>query len=130
VVRERSAKPLCVGSIPTRASKVLTWFQLVRASSPSVPLVHPSFVRSGSRLQAIQYAARVVGVEHVALGSDFDGATTMPFDVTAVALITNELRVAGLSEHNIALIMGGNVVRVLSQSLTTGTNPANEQSGM
>jgi hypothetical protein len=130
VVRERSAKPLCVGSIPTRASKVLTWFQLVRASSPSVPLVHPSFVRSGSRLQAIQYAARVVGVEHVALGCDFDGATTMPFDVTGVPLTTDELRVAGLSEHDIALIMGGNVVRVLSQSLTSGTNPANEQSGM
>jgi len=55
----------------------------------------------------------VVGVEHVALDSDFDGATTMPFDATGVPLITDALRVAGLSEHDIALIMGGNVARVL-----------------
>ena len=52
-------------------------------------------------------------MEHVALDSDFDGATTMPFDVAGVPLITDALRVAGLSEHDIALIMGGNVVRVL-----------------
>jgi membrane dipeptidase len=67
--------------------------------------------------RAIQYTAKLVGVEHVALGSDFDGATTMPFDVTGVPLITDALRKAGLSEHDVRLIMGENVVRVLSQSL-------------
>jgi microsomal dipeptidase-like Zn-dependent dipeptidase len=67
--------------------------------------------------RAIQYTAGVVGVEHVALGSDFDGATTMPFDVTGVPLVTDALRKAGLSEHDVGLIMGENVVRVLSQSL-------------
>jgi microsomal dipeptidase-like Zn-dependent dipeptidase len=56
-------------------------------------------------------------VEHVALGSDFDGATTMPFDATGVPLIGDALRKAGLSEHDVGLIMGENVVRVLSQSL-------------
>ena len=53
----------------------------------------------------------------IALGSDFDGATTMPFDVTGVPLITYSLKNAGLSEHDIRLIMGENVLRVLSQSL-------------
>jgi microsomal dipeptidase-like Zn-dependent dipeptidase len=67
--------------------------------------------------RAIQYSITVVGVEHVALGSDFDGATTMPFDVTGLPLITGALRKAGLTEHDISLIMGGNVVRVLSQTL-------------
>ena len=67
--------------------------------------------------RAIQYTAKVVGVEHVALGSDFDGATTMPFDVTGVPLITDALRKAGLSEHDVRLVMGENVLRVLSQSL-------------
>jgi membrane dipeptidase len=67
--------------------------------------------------RAIQYTAAVVGVEHVALGSDFDGGTVMPFDVTGVPLITDNLRKAGLSDHDIRLIMGENVVRLLSQSL-------------
>jgi microsomal dipeptidase-like Zn-dependent dipeptidase len=67
--------------------------------------------------RAIQYTAAVVGVEHVALGSDFDGATAMPFDVTGVPLITENLRKAGLSDHDVRLIMGENVVRLLSQSL-------------
>lgn len=67
--------------------------------------------------RAIQYAVGVVGVEHVALGSDFDGATTMPFDVTGLPLITDTLKKANLSEHDIALIMGGNAVRILSQNL-------------
>ena len=67
--------------------------------------------------RAIQYAVKLVGVEHVALGSDFDGATTMPFDATGVPLIADALRKAGLSEHDVRLITGENVVRVLSQSL-------------
>ena len=67
--------------------------------------------------RAIQYTVRVVGAEHVALGSDFDGATTMPFDVTGIPLITDALRKGGLSEHEIRLVMGENVVRVLSQTL-------------
>jgi membrane dipeptidase len=66
---------------------------------------------------AIQYAVKIVGADHVALGSDFDGATTMPFDVTGLPLITQALRMGGVSEHDISLIMGENVVRVLSQTL-------------
>lgn len=60
---------------------------------------------------------KIVGADHVALGSDFDGATTMPFDVTGVPLITDALRKTGMSEGDIRLIMGQNVVRVLAQTL-------------
>jgi microsomal dipeptidase-like Zn-dependent dipeptidase len=67
--------------------------------------------------RAIQYSIGVVGAEHVALGSDFDGATTMPFDVTGIPLITDALRRGGVSEREIRLIMGENVVRVLSHTL-------------
>jgi microsomal dipeptidase-like Zn-dependent dipeptidase len=67
--------------------------------------------------RAIQYTANIIGVEHVALGSDFDGGTTMPFDVTGLPLITDELMKPGLSEHDIGLIEGENVVRVLLQTL-------------
>jgi len=67
--------------------------------------------------RAIQYTAKAIGMEHVALGSDFDGATTTPFDVTGIPLIADELRKAGLSEHDVSLIMGENVLRILSQNL-------------
>jgi len=66
---------------------------------------------------AILYTVKLAGAEHVALGSDFDGATTMPFDATGIPLITAALSQAGLSEHDIHLIMGENVVRVFSQGL-------------
>ena len=74
-------------------------------------------VDADSVARAILYSVRVVGAEHLALGSDFDGATTMPFDVTGIPLITESLRKSGLSDHDLRLVMGENVVRVLSQTL-------------
>jgi microsomal dipeptidase-like Zn-dependent dipeptidase len=68
-------------------------------------------------VNAIQYARGVVGIEHIALGSDYDGAIDAPFDVTGVPLITEELMKQGFSEREIRLVMGENVVRVLSQTL-------------
>jgi microsomal dipeptidase-like Zn-dependent dipeptidase len=65
----------------------------------------------------IRYTANLVGVEHVGLGSDFDGAVTEPFDGTGLVLITDALLQQGFSEHDIRLIMGENVARVLSQTL-------------
>jgi membrane dipeptidase len=66
---------------------------------------------------AIRYTVNVVGAEHVALGSDFDGALTEPFDSSGIVLITQALLQQGMAEHDIRLIMGENVVRVLSQTL-------------
>jgi microsomal dipeptidase-like Zn-dependent dipeptidase len=59
----------------------------------------------------------VVGAAHVGLGSDFDGAVTEPFDPSGLALITEALLQQGLSEHDIQLVMGENVARVLGQIL-------------
>jgi microsomal dipeptidase-like Zn-dependent dipeptidase len=67
--------------------------------------------------RAIRYAADLIGVEYVALGSDFDGAIPAPFDTTGLAQITEALLNAGFSESQIRLIMGENVVRVLRQTL-------------
>jgi microsomal dipeptidase-like Zn-dependent dipeptidase len=75
----------------------------------------------GTNAQAIaseiRYTVGVVGAEHVALGSDFDGAVTEPFDSSGYALITEALLQQGVSEHDIRLIMGENVARVLSKVL-------------
>jgi membrane dipeptidase len=67
--------------------------------------------------RAIRYTANLVGVEHVALGSDFDGAVTEPFDTTGLPLITEALMKEGLTEEQIRMIMGGNAIRVLREVL-------------
>jgi membrane dipeptidase len=67
--------------------------------------------------RSMRYGANLVGVEHVALGSDFDGAVTEPFDATGVVEITQALLDEGFSDEEVALIMGGNVMRLLSETL-------------
>ncbi|MDA8486494.1 dipeptidase [Pseudomonas resinovorans] len=68
-------------------------------------------------VKAIRYVADKVGVQHVALGSDFDGAVHTPFDTSGLAQLTQGLKEAGFSEPDIAAIMGGNVRRLLLESL-------------
>ena len=67
--------------------------------------------------RAIRHAASVMGVRHVALGSDFDGAVIEPFDTTGLVEITDALLAEGFNEEEVALIMGGNVLRVMSETL-------------
>jgi microsomal dipeptidase-like Zn-dependent dipeptidase len=67
--------------------------------------------------RAIRYAANVAGVNHVALGSDFDGAVKVPFDASGAALITEALLAENFTDDEIALIMGGNVLRLLAENL-------------
>jgi microsomal dipeptidase-like Zn-dependent dipeptidase len=67
--------------------------------------------------RAVAHAVRVAGADHVSLGSDFDGAVTVPFDATGLPQVTQALLDAGLSEDVIARVMGGNVQRVLRASL-------------
>jgi membrane dipeptidase len=67
--------------------------------------------------KAIRYAANVIGVEHVGLGSDFDGSVKVPFDVSGMALITEALINEGFKDDELAKIMGGNVLKLLSENL-------------
>ncbi|MCA1592954.1 MAG: membrane dipeptidase [Acidobacteria bacterium] len=67
--------------------------------------------------RAIRYAVNIAGVEHVALGSDFDGAVTEPFDTTGLVEVTDALLAEGFNDEEIRRIMGGNVMRVLSENL-------------
>jgi microsomal dipeptidase-like Zn-dependent dipeptidase len=67
--------------------------------------------------RAIRHAVDVAGVDHVGLGSDFDGAVVAPFDVTGLPQVTEALLAIGSSEDEIAKVMGGNVLRLLRQSL-------------
>ena len=59
--------------------------------------------------RAIKYVVDKIGVDKVALGSDFDGAVRSSYDVTGFPVIVNELIKLGFSRQDIEKIMGGNV---------------------
>ncbi len=64
----------------------------------------------------LDYIVKLIGVNHVGLGSDFDGVNSLPKqldDVTTYPLITKELLNRGYSKKDIRKILGGNFLRVL-----------------
>ncbi|MCC8958074.1 dipeptidase [Bradyrhizobium sp. Pear77] len=63
--------------------------------------------------RAIAHVRDLVGIDHVGLGSDFDGSTTTGFDASGIAAVTQALMSSGFSEDDIRKVMGGNVLRVL-----------------
>ncbi|MDE1468056.1 dipeptidase [Aurantiacibacter sp. D1-12] len=66
-----------------------------------------------SIVAAMQHIVDLVGVEHVALGSDYDGSVAVGFDTANVVHVTQALMDAGFSEEDIRAIMGLNALRVL-----------------
>ncbi len=72
---------------------------------------------AASIARSIGAAIELGGIDHVGLGSDFDGAVPTPFDATGMPLLTEALLAEGLSEEDIAAVMGGNAVRVLAAAL-------------
>jgi len=68
-------------------------------------------------VEHIDHAVKVAGVDHVGLGSDFDGAT-MPLgmeDASKLPKLTGALLKKGYSEADILKILGGNILRVMEQ---------------
>lgn len=63
----------------------------------------------------IDYIVRLIGVNHVGLGSDFDGISSTPKelkDVTTMPLITKALLQRGYSKDDVRKILGENFIRV------------------
>jgi len=63
--------------------------------------------------RAMKHVRDLVGIEHVALGSDYDGATTVRFDASQLVQVTQALIDEGFSDAEIRAVMGDNAVRVL-----------------
>ncbi len=66
---------------------------------------------------AIQFGIKLVGAEHVALGSDFDGAVLSGFDTSELIALTHELLEAGIEESDIRLVMGENLLHFFERNL-------------
>ena len=73
--------------------------------------------------KAMTHVRDLVGIEHVALGSDYDGATTVRFDTSKLVQVTQALIDAGFSDDEIRAAMGGNAIRVLKAGLVPLTPP-------
>ena len=71
---------------------------------------------------SIRAAIDLVGEDHVSLGSDYDGSVDAPFDAAHLVALTQALMDAGLSDDQISKVMGGNMIRYLSENLPSGGN--------
>ena len=63
--------------------------------------------------RAIKYVRDLVGIDFVALGSDYDGATTVRFDTSQLVQVTQALLDEGFTPQEIRAVMGGNALRVI-----------------
>jgi membrane dipeptidase len=67
----------------------------------------------------IDHIVNVAGIDHVGLGSDYDGVSQVPTqleDVSSYPVITQELLSRGYSEKAIKKVLGGNILRVMQET--------------
>jgi len=71
-------------------------------------------------LDHLDHIVKLIGADHVGLGSDFDGINSTPQqldDVTSYPLITKELLARGYSKKDIKKILGGNFIRLFKANM-------------
>jgi len=74
-------------------------------------------VNWSNSIEHVDDAVKLVGADHVGLGSDFDGAN-MPYgmeEATKLAQITEALLRKGYSEDDVRKILGENTLRVMTE---------------
>jgi membrane dipeptidase len=103
---------------PAGAQRII-WekFSTLAADLPKVP--------ASKAIDHIEHIAKVVGVDHVCLGSDFDGIPAGPDgldDVSKFPFVTHELLARGFTPEEVRKILGENVLRVLEQNEKGRTN--------
>lgn len=75
-------------------------------------------------VRSIRWAVDTLGAEHVAIGSDFDGALRMVFDARGLPALTQALLDDGLSEETVRGVLGENALRVLRPAFAMSGDPA------
>ena len=74
--------------------------------------------------KAMKHVRDLVGIQHVALGSDYDGATTVRFDTSQLVQVTQALMDEGFTAAEIRAVMGENALRVIRAGLVPRANKA------
>ncbi len=85
--------------------------------------LYPGFLRTDEKatildaMQHLEHAIQVMGIDHVGLGTDFDGdgGVSGLADASELSLFTRQLLLRRYSEHDIQKIWGGNFLRVMQQ---------------
>ncbi|PYP77405.1 MAG: membrane dipeptidase [Gemmatimonadetes bacterium] len=80
----------------------------------------------GVLIDHLDHVARVAGIDHVGLGSDFDGVSALPLgmeDVTRLPRIAQALLDRGYSEGDVKKVLGGNMMRVMTRVLDGAATP-------
>ena len=93
--------------------KVAPQFPMVGLNMPDDVLFAPD-----DWIGVIEKAIAIVGEDHVALGSDFDGGPTPPrgmHDISDLPMLTDAMLRRGWSEERIRKFLGGNLLRVFRQ---------------
>lgn len=67
--------------------------------------------------KAMKHVRDLVGIQYVALGSDYDGATTVRFDTSQLVQVTQALMDEGFTQQEIRAVMGENALRVIRAGL-------------
>jgi membrane dipeptidase len=78
----------------------------------------------------VDHIVQVAGIDHVGLGSDFDGVTSLPEgmdDVSHFPALTAELLRRGYSDDDVRKILGGNMLRVMRQAEQTAARLQRER---
>jgi len=71
--------------------------------------------------KAMRHVRDLVGIQYVALGSDYDGATTVRFDTSGLVQVTQALLDEGFTAEQIRAVMGGNALRVIRAGIVPMT---------
>lgn len=98
---------------PSDIQKRLAWYHV---QDELMALPRPSYKRI---VDHIDHAVQIAGIDHVGIGSDFDGIEVTPDgleDVSRLPLVFEEMRRRGYSESDIAKVAGGNFLRVMDQA--------------
>jgi membrane dipeptidase len=117
---------------PEAAAIAMEWYPAVRAIEAETQdekerarrfdawrQAHPLPPVSCARVaDHVEHIARVAGVDHVGIGSDFDGIPSTPVgleDASRYPALTEELLRRGWSEPDVLKVLGGNAMRVLRE---------------
>jgi membrane dipeptidase len=95
---------------------------LIKFNEERMDFIENNPINSGTSvdkvIEHIDYIVKLVGIDYVGLGSDFDGLINTPnelYDATCYPIITKKLAEHGYTEPDIRKILGLNFLRVLKQ---------------